>query len=74
MPGADLFAAAIVIYEMLTGRPPFGGDSPVQVMHAVMYRRGAGARRLRGRRGNRSGAFTGRWRRIPTTATRQRTR
>ena len=36
-PRSDLFAAAIVIYEMLTGRSPFGRDSPVQTLHAVIY-------------------------------------
>jgi serine/threonine protein kinase len=33
----DLFAAAVLIYEMIAGRPAFGGTSVVEVLHAIAY-------------------------------------
>jgi serine/threonine protein kinase/tetratricopeptide (TPR) repeat protein len=33
----DLFAAGAVLFEMLSGRPAFGGASAVDVLHAVLH-------------------------------------
>jgi serine/threonine protein kinase/tetratricopeptide (TPR) repeat protein len=34
---ADLFAVGLVLFEMLTGRKAFGGDSTLKVLHAIAY-------------------------------------
>ncbi len=33
----DIFAAGAVIYETLAGKPPFSGQSAVEVFHAILY-------------------------------------
>ena len=33
----DLWSLAVLIYEMVTGRLPFRGDSPGAVIHAILY-------------------------------------
>jgi eukaryotic-like serine/threonine-protein kinase len=34
---SDLFAAGAVLFEMLAGRPAFGGRNAVEILHATLY-------------------------------------
>lgn len=33
----DLFAAGIIVYEMLAGQPPYAGRTAIEVFHSIMY-------------------------------------
>src|SRR5262249_30019016 len=46
-PAVDIYALGAVLYQLLTGQPPFQGDTPMEVLQALTHAEPVAPRRFR---------------------------